>query len=59
MTYAGKVNLVLSVVQGLMVAGIAALLGSGVWWLWGLAFAGVTCVGLACVQIAREEANER
>jgi hypothetical protein len=54
MSYAGKANLVLSVVQGVMVAGITALLGSSVWWLWGLAWAAFAFVAIGCVQVGSE-----
>lgn len=54
MNAAAKANVVISLLEGAMVAGIAALLGSPVWWLWGLCFAGCASMGLACVQIASE-----
>ena len=51
MTYALKANLVLSGLQGAIVAGITALLGSSTWWLWGLAFAACSFVAIGCVQV--------
>ena len=54
MPYPLKANLVLSGLQGAMVAGITALLGSSVWWLWGLAFAACSFVAIGCVQVGSE-----
>jgi len=53
MQYALKVNVALSVLLGVLAAGIAALLG-GTWWVWGLAWAGATFVALATVQVGSE-----
>lgn len=46
-----KANLVISGVMGAIVAGIAALLGSEIWWLFGLIFAGLEFVAIAVVQV--------
>ena len=54
-SFALKVSVALSIAEGAIVAAIAALLGSSVWWLWGIVFAFVAFVILACVQIASEE----
>jgi hypothetical protein len=45
-----KVNLALSLFVGLLVAGIAAVCGSSVWWVWGLGTAGCESFALAIVQ---------
>ena len=49
-----KANLVISGVMGAIVAGIAALLGSEIWWLFGLIFAGLEFVAIAVVQVGNE-----
>lgn len=45
-------NLAISAVQGAAVAGITALLGSSVWWLWGICFAALTFVIIGTAQVA-------
>jgi len=59
MSTAGWANIIISITQGLLVAGITLLLGSSLWWLWGCVFAAVTSVSLACVQVASQVDTER
>lgn len=49
-----KANVLASVVLAAIVAGIAALLGSGIWWLFGVLFAGLAFCVIAAVQIGGE-----
>lgn len=45
------VNLVICTLAALCVAGLACLLGSGVWWLWGVVAFPLEFVALCVVQI--------
>jgi hypothetical protein len=55
MSAAAKANLVVSGVMGVLGAGATLLLGSGVWWLWGLVFFAASSTAVACAQIAALE----
>ena len=59
MSSAGKANLMLSALMGTAVAGIAALLGSSVWWLWGGLFGLLESMAIGVCQIAAEEEVRR
>lgn len=52
MTPALKANLVISLAMGSFVAFIAHLLGSSVWWLWGLVIAVMEFVAIGVCQVA-------
>jgi len=52
MTPALKANLVISLAMGSFVAFIAHLLGSSVWWLWGVVFAVLECFVVSIAQVA-------